>query len=165
MSLVITSKPIIRDTRELIIVLPAFRRRVKALRNKAILDGIISGLIEISEKDKGRFSRTIARLTGDMRIAFEQGIKQILATKRHDGKTVITWSEIMVVVISLDTHRNKYFQFHFRARGFYKNPTIKNTFPMRFSRFKPMAILAMNKHILTNLRKIRAENITEFTIS
>lgn len=165
MSLVITSRPKQQIRRGTSQILGALGRRINVLRNKAILDGIIAGLKEISEKDTGRFSKTIARLTGDMRTAFEQGINQILTTKSHDGRTVITWEEIMRVVILLDTHRTKYFTFHFRSRGFYKMPSEPGTFPMRFSRFKPMATIAINKHILINLRKIRAENITEFSIS
>ncbi len=149
MSIVITSKTIREGD------------RIQALKNEAIRRGIVIGLIKISTSDSGLFNVTIARKTGKMRRAFEQAVRNIINIKgTHTGKTIISWSEIRQAVISIVD----YAKYHFGSRGFYVNPTTLDTFPMRLSRFRPLARVAMRRAILFELKKFGIQDRVTFTV-
>lgn len=135
---------------------------IQNTKNQLVANAISEGIIEVSKIDQGAFSKTIARKDGPLRTAFEFGVRQALAQHiQHTGRTVITWEEIKgFVEAGLD-----YAQYHFRSRGFYVNPTTPNTFPMRVSRFKPLAVAAVKKHIALNLRNLGLESRTTFSVN
>lgn len=135
---------------------------IENTKNQLVANAISEGIIEVSKIDEGAFSKTIARKDGPLRTAFEFGVRQALAQHiTHTGRTVITWSEIKGFVEA----GLSYAQYHFKSRGFYVNPTTAGTFPMRSSRFKPLAVAAVRKHINLNLRNLGFETRTTFSVN
>lgn len=137
--------------------------------NTAVANGIAMGLAEVSVPDSGQFSKTIAREFGQLRQAFALAIRIALADKIvHKGKTIVTWEEIKAATFAaIPTGKNAgkdYSQYHYRSRGFYVNPTTPNTFPMRVSRFKPLALAAVRKHILEQIRLVGQQSTSEFSV-
>lgn len=149
MSIVITSETVIEGD------------RIQALKNEAIRRGIVTGLIQISTKDTGLFSVTIARKSGKLRRAFETAVRRIVnIIGSHTGKTVISWSELrQATEAALD-----YAKYHFDTRGFYVSPFTSGTFPMRLSRFKPMAQIAMRRSILFELKRFGISHRVRFKV-
>lgn len=143
-------------------VIKSLDRRIGVILAEAIDSGIKDGLREVSKKDDGLFSLTVARLTGQLREDFEKGVDNILATKNFViGTSTIKWSEIKAAVEAI----NDYAQYHFKSRGFYKEPSTENTFPMRFPRFKSVAVPAIIKHIRKNLIASRSKGLVEWSVS
>jgi len=153
-SLVITSKTIRKGD------------RIQSLKAIAIREAIAEGLIELVKKDVGLFSLTVARKTGKFRSAVQQAVRRVinmLGFQMHSsGKTVISWSDIVDAILAQD--KDEYFKYHIRGRGFYKNPTVANTYPLRFSRFKTMAKNILKIKIPIKLKKYRIENRVTFTV-
>ncbi len=86
-----------------------------------------------------------------MREGFEDAVTDIINEFTPIGNTrVISWKQIE----TLTTNIVNYAQYHFRARGFYVKPSTPGTFPMRASRFLPLA----RKNIKTQI--IKALSIT-----
>ncbi len=139
------------------------KRQTNRLRNLAMISGITEALLEIVSVDLGIFSRTVARKTGKLRRAVWISVKKIVGKiSHHGGKTVINWKEIISGILSRDTQ--EYFIYHIRGRGFYMNPTEKGTFPIRFSRFKPMARSALRRTIDKKLKKFGIQDRVTFTV-
>ncbi len=154
MSIVITSKTIREGD------------RIQSIKAIAIREAIVEGLLELVQKDIGLFSVTVARKTGKFRSAVQQAIRRvmnILGFKMHtSGKTVISWSSIVNAILAQDDE--DYFQYHIRGRGFYKNPTVAGTFPLRFARFKAMAVKILQIKIPIKLRKYGIQDRVTFTV-
>ena len=154
MSLVITSKTIKKGD------------RIQSLKSIAMREAISEGLIELVTKDVGLFSLTVARKTGKFRSAVQEAVRRvlnILGFQMHaSGRTVISWSNIVDAILSQD--KDEYFKYHIRGRGFYKNPTVANTYPLRFSRFKTKAKNILKIKIPIKLRKYGIENRVTFTV-
>ena len=116
---------------------------IESLVNTAIDTAFFDALTEIVTFDIGLFSITVARKSGKMRKAVAQGMRAVLRSLPfHKGKTVISWEAFKEAVIKF----RDYAQYHFKGRGFYVNPTIPSTFPMRLSRMKPLAEAAFIRH-------------------
>ncbi len=144
MSIVITSKLIgvtpkfSRRRRDPLASLKRIKGETNRLRSVAIVEGITDALLELVSVDIGMFSKTVARKTGKLRKAVFNAVKEVVGRiTQHRGKTVINWQDIISGILSRD--KEAYFIYHITTRGFYVNPTVKGTFPIRFSRFKPMA--------------------------
>ena len=142
--------------------------RIQALKNEAVRRGIVTGLIKIVTKDSGLFSITIARRTGKLRQAFETAVRNIVNIKgSHTGKTVILWNEIKqatAAALSKLVKGEEYSKHHFDTRGFYVNPFTSGTFPMRLSRFKPMAQASMRQSINFELKRFGIDERVRFTV-
>ena len=123
-------------------------RFVRRVRDDAIKQGFKDGLFLAFLK----FQPSIAKRTGDMRRAFGKAIIRLMekATVSFSGQISVTWEEIKDITISIVG----YAEYHFRARGFYKNPTTANTRPMRFRSFKFHAVRLINRKIQTNLNLV-----------
>ncbi len=137
--------------------------RIVSLKNKAVREGIAKGMIDIVLFDLGIFSRTVARLSGKLRRAVEKAVRSVVLDKGfHTGKTVFTWEEIVSKILSYDTE--EYFQYHIRSRGFYVNPTVKGTFPLRYSRFSRMARPSIRRNIQAKLKSFGIEKRVVFSV-
>lgn len=132
-------------------------RFIREARDLAIKHGFQDGLFLAFLK----FLPSIAKRTGDMRKAFRRAIVQLMekATVSASGEVSVTWEEIKAITISIVG----YAEYHFRARGFYKNPFTANTRPMRFRSFKSYAVRIINRKIQTNLNLVGLE--VKFTVS
>ena len=170
MSIVITSQLVRRDRvkslqrrKDPLAHLKRIKTETGRLRSKAITEGITEALLELVSVDLGMFSRTVARKTGKLRRAVYSSVREVVGRiTQHRGKTVINWKEIISGILSRDTQ--EYFIYHIRGRGFYMNPTEKGTFPIRFSRFKPMARSALKRTIDKKLKKFGIEDRVTFTV-
>ena len=139
------------------------RGRLVSLKNKAVRQGIIDGLTDIVLFDLGVFSRTVARKTGKFRRAVEKAVIQVASfLGPHTGKTVITWEAIIAKILEKDDEN--YFKYHIRSRGFYVNPTVKGTFPLRYSRFAAMAKPSIRKRISQKLRALGIQDRVVFSV-
>ena len=107
--------------------------------------------------------RLAGRSTGDkhMRDAFEEAIDTILARFSPTSKQrTISWNTIKrLTILSVD-----YARYHFRARGFYVNPSTSGTKPMRFRSFKIRAIRNVNTEILRSLKLGGLQTKGSFTV-
>ncbi len=170
MSIVITSQLVRRDRikslqrrKDPLAHLKRIKSETGRLRSIAMTEAITEGLLELVKKDIGMFSLTVARKTGKFRGAVNQAVRNVLSTvTEHRGKTMISWSSIVNAILDLDDE--EYFKYHIRGRGFYKNPTVKNTFPLRFARFKAMAVKILQIKIPIKLRKYGIEDRVTFTV-
>lgn len=137
------------------------------LKNIAVGEAIIDALTEMV-MEMGAFGKTIARKTGDMRSIVRAGIRALIAgrgRKIHSaGKTVITWDEIMAAILGQDDTKQQYVQYHFSSRGFYVKPTTRGTFPMRASRFFPIARKSINRKIPFKLKQFGISSKVEFSV-
>ncbi len=133
-------------------------RFVRQVRDAAIKQGFRDGLFLAFLK----FQPSIAKRTGAMRKAFGRAIIQIMerAHVSHSGQISVSWAEIKAIVIQYTF----YAEYHFRARGFYKNPTTANTRPMRFRAFKYHAVRLITRKIQTNFALVGLE-ATNFSVS
>lgn len=134
---------------------PAF---IRETRNAAIKRGFIHGLFLAWVK----FQPTVAKKTGRMRRSFGRAIQVLVndAAVSNSGRISITWEEIKEIVIAL----TPYSRYHFRARGFYANPTTPNTRPMRFRAFKFHAVRIITRKIKSNLTLVGLE-ASPFSVS
>ena len=169
MSIVITSKLIgvtpkfSRRRRDPLAHLKRIKGETNRLRSVAIVEGITEALLELVSVDLGLFSKTVARKTGKLRKAVFKAVKEVVGRiTQHRGKTVINWQDIVAGILSRDTQ--EYFIYHIRGRGFYKNPSVKGTFPIRFSRFKPMARNKLRRTIDKKLIKFGIQDRVSFTV-
>ena len=135
--------------------------------NTAVANGIAIGLSEVAVPDSGSFSKTIARKEGQLRQAFALAIRIALAKHlTHKGKTIITWEEIKAATNAIDPKSGQeYSQYHYRSRGFYVKPTTPGTFPMRVGRFKPLAVAAVKKAIMAQIRLVGQKGDATFSVS
>ncbi len=124
---------------------------IREERNIAIKRGFQDGLFLAWVK----FEPTVAKKTGRMRRSFARALSVLAqgATVSSSGEISITWEEIKEIVIAL-THYSKY---HFKARGFYANPTTANTRPMRFRAFKFHAVRLITRKIQAHLTLLGLE--------
>ncbi len=138
---------------------------IKAERDRAVLRGLKRGILLTLDF----FIPTIAKKTGRMRIAFEDAVDKILARfSAAKSSWSISWDDIKsltasFLAISSPTGKD-YSQYHFRSRGFYFQPTTPGTFPMRLSRFKPIAIRNVQNEIAKGLRISGLENQVVFSV-
>ena len=146
MSIVVTSG----STRQADVVLDTIR--------SAVNQGVAAGL----NKSYAIFSNTIAMKTGKMRDAVFKAMRQIAAqTLRSNPIVEVTWDSIKERTISFLA----YSEYHFKARGFYVNPTTPGTFPMRASRFNAIARPIIRKEISKWLKKSGLEERATFSVS
>ena len=155
MSLVITSETI------------KPKDRIQSLKNIAMREAIVEALIEIV-KESGVFGRTIARKTGDMRRYVRNAMRNLLNVKGFNmhstGITIFTWEEITAAMKFADESKQKYLKYHIKGRGFYVKPTTLGTFPMRSSRFMPMARNSIRRKVPFKLKKYGIQNRVRFSV-
>ena len=169
MSIVITSELIgkppkfSRRRKDPLASLKRIKGETNRLRSIAIVEGITEALLELVSVDLGLFSKTVARKTGKLRRAVFKAVKEVVGRiTQHRGKTVINWQDIIAGILSRD--KQEYFIYHIRGRGFYQNPSVKGAFPIRFSRFKPMARRKLRRTIDAKLIKFGIQDRVSFTV-
>lgn len=145
---------------------------IRESANRSIIRGVKKGMLSALDE----FLDTIAFMSDSQRIqagrtdkgihmreAFEDVVNDILSTfskTDNTNRTIITWDQIKTMTTSLVD----YAEFHFKARGFYVEPSKPGTFPMRASRFLPLVRREIIKEIKKSLRNAGLEQ-TEVTIS
>ena len=115
--------------------------------DRAVARGMAQGLTDAWID----FSPTVAMKTGAMRDATLRAVRRIAGRVIADGGAQVkkvTWDQIR----NTSAQFLFYTEYHFRARGFYKNATTPGTFPMRLSRFKPIALSNITKSVNAWLR-------------
>ena len=126
--------------------------------DRAVARGMAQGLTDAWID----FSPTVAMKTGKMRDAVFKAMRQIAAqTLRSNPIVEVTWDSIKERTISFLA----YSEYHFKARGFYVNPTTPGTFPMRASRFNAIARPIIRKEISKWLKKSGLEERATFSVS
>ena len=139
------------------------KARIQSLKNIAVREGIVLGMTDIVLFDLGVFSRTVARKSGKLRRAVQAAVFEVVNSKGfHTGKTVITWEEIISRILAKD--KENYFKYHIRGRGFYVNPTVEGTFPLRYSRFASMAKPSIRKRVFERLKVFGIQDRVVFSV-
>ena len=125
--------------------------------NRAVLRGIERGLLLTIDE----FEPTIAKRTGLLRETFESALRQqINKLGRTGDRRVILWSSIRAAAETMLI----YALYHFASKGFYVNPTTPGTYPMRLSRFKPIALRNIRTEIIRAIRNTGLEQIARYGI-
>ncbi|KKL94720.1 hypothetical protein LCGC14_1861850 [marine sediment metagenome] len=138
--------------------------------NRSVLKGIKRGIQDtldeflpiiafMPDSKRALTGRTAKGL--HMREAFEDAVNDIIDSfSRLSSKRILRWSQIKVLTIAAVD----YAQYHFRARGFYVNPSTAGTKPMRFSSFKIRAVRNVRLQIFRALNTAGLETRAKFTV-